>query len=98
MGAAYVNEAEAELIAAQLKHTIDLLRADLKTVNTQLEHKSQMTNHRLDQLETSHQDHEKRLRAVSDSATQFKLLASLATGGGLLSVIALLKLLLDSSN
>ena len=77
-------EVEAELIAEQLRHTINLLRAELK-----------MTNHRLNTLERQSQDYEQRLRALTDSATQFKMLAGLATGGGLLSIIALAKIIFD---
>jgi hypothetical protein len=74
------HEVEAELIAEQLRHTINLLRAELK-----------MANHRLCTLERQSQDYEQRLRGLTDSATQFKVMAGLATGGGLLSVILLLR-------
>lgn len=82
---------ESELIAAQLKHTVDLLRYEIKTLQAKLEHQEQLYNHRLVQLETCKQDHENRLRQVQDGVTQFKVLAGLATGGGLLSLIALVK-------
>jgi hypothetical protein len=49
---------------------------------------------RLDVLEAQAKDFENRLRQLQDSSTQFKVLASLATGGGLLSVISLLRELL----
>ena len=77
-------EVEAELIAEQLRHTINLLRAELK-----------MANHRLNTLERQSQDYEQRLRALTDSATQFKVLAGLATGGGLVSLLALGKIIFD---
>ena len=78
------TEVEAELIAEQLRHTINLLRAELK-----------MANHRLNTLERQSQDYEQRLRALTDSATQFKVLAGLATGGGLVSLLALGKIIFD---
>jgi DNA repair exonuclease SbcCD ATPase subunit len=82
------------MIAEKLSHAIDLLRFELQALRTQLEYANQLTANRLDNLETSRRDHEARLRQVQDAAIQFKLLAGLATGGGLLSVIALLKALI----
>ena len=58
-----------------------------------LEHERELNESRLSALEKTSQDYEARLRALQESATQFKLLASLATGGGLLSIIALIKTL-----
>jgi hypothetical protein len=49
---------------------------------------------RLDTLEHQTADFEKRLRELTESATQFKLLVSLALGGGLLSLLELVRVLL----
>jgi len=84
---------EAALITAQLRHTVDLLRMENEKLRTELNHHRELSNHRLEALEKQHGDQESRLRSVQDSATQFKMLAGLATGGGLLSLIALLKAL-----
>ena len=49
---------------------------------------------RLATLEAQAADFEKRLRTLTESATQFKLLVSLAVGGGLLSLIELIRSLI----
>lgn len=86
------TEAEAALIAEQLRHTIDLLRADLAAVQTELEHHKEMTDHRLAQLESAARDHETRIRALTEGVTQFKVWSGLASGGsGLMSAFALLR-------
>ena len=73
---------DVDYLSEQLTHTLDLVKAELR-----------MVNHRLEQLEKDREDHEARIRQLTDSATQFKVLAGLATGGGLLSIASLLKLL-----
>ena len=83
-----------EIVAVRLQHAIDLLRAEIKALAAEIRHTNELYGHRITQLEKSAQDHETRLRQVQDTATQFKVLAGLATGGGLLSVIALLKALI----
>jgi hypothetical protein len=88
------EDAGALLIAEQLKHTLDLMRAELSGLRQDLRHTQDLADHRLAQLEAQELDHEARLRAVQESATQFKFLAGLATGGGLLSIISLLRALL----
>lgn len=75
-------EIDPDLLSEQLTHTLDLVRSELN-----------MVNHRLAQLEEQKKDHETRLRTLTETATQFKVLASLATGGGLLSILSLLKLI-----
>jgi len=82
------------LLAEQINHTIDLLRFEFKSLRTQLEHSDRLAARRLEALESSQRDQEMRLRQVQDAAVQFKVLAGLATGGGLISVFALLKALL----
>ena len=73
---------DPDLLAEQLTHFTDLIKAE-----------HNMINHRLAQLEEEKKDHEERIRQLTDSATQFKVLAGLATGGGLLSIASLIKLL-----
>jgi len=88
-----VNDPNADLIAAQLRHTIDLLKAELARSNAALTHYKELSEQRLSELEAARRDHEERLRRLQESATQFKVLAGLATGGGLLSLIALVRML-----
>jgi len=89
------DDAQNRLIAEQLGHTLDLIKAELGTTRTEQEHLTRMSDMRLKTLEGQAADFEKRLRELTESATQFKLLVSLAVGGGLLSVIALLRSLIN---
>ena len=79
------------LIAEQLRHTIDLLRAEIIQTRTALEHSTRLSDQRLATLERQTADFEQRIRALQESATQFKVLAGLATGGGLLSLLSLIR-------
>lgn len=78
-----MNGDQAALIAEQLAHQLDLVRSDLK-----------LAQQRLDSLETRAADYETRLRSLTDGVTQFRVLAGMATGGGLVSLVALLRELL----
>jgi hypothetical protein len=88
-------ETQNKLIAEQLGHTLDLMRAEISNLQGELTHQEEMNALRLSTLEQQALDFEKRLRDLTESATQFKLLVSLAVGGGLLSVIALMRSLLN---
>ncbi len=88
------EEAQSRLIAEQLKHTLDLIKAELSATRADQEHMGEMSQMRLGKLEEQAADYEKRLRSLTESATQFKLLVSLAAGGGLLSLIELMRSLL----
>jgi hypothetical protein len=79
------------LIAEQLGHTLDLIRSEISSLQAEQAHQSEMNLMRLSTLENQAADFEKRLRELTESATQFKLLVSLAVGGGLLSLIALIR-------
>jgi hypothetical protein len=85
---------ETDLIAEQLSHTIDLLRAEIKSIRTDQQHADELANYRLTPLERQVTDFEQRIRSLQESATQFKLLSSLAIGGGLLSFISLIRAIL----
>jgi hypothetical protein len=82
---------QAALIAEQLRHTLDLLKGELRLLQSDTRHASELTETRLARLEAQAADFETRLRTLTDAATQFRLLAGLATGGGLLSLVALLR-------
>lgn len=80
------------LLVEQIKHAIDLLRADLNSLELRLEHADQLSRQRLQALEKCSADVEGRLREVSDTVTQLKVLTSLTgSGSSLLSLAALLK-------
>jgi hypothetical protein len=83
---------KAALIAEQMAHTLDLLKAEIDGLRTRLEHNDELARRRLDGLEKTAADQETRLRAASDGVTQFKVISSLASGGSsILSVAAMVK-------
>jgi len=89
------STAQSELIAEQLRHAIDLLRAELDGVQSELEHTRALQDHRLEGLESASLDHEARLRAVQEGVTTSRVWAGLLSGGsGLVSLLALLRALL----
>lgn len=88
------EEAQNRLIAEQLGHTLDLIKAELAATRADQEHITEMSTLRLKTLEAQSTDFEKRLRELTESATQFKLLVSLAVGGGMLSLIELVRSLI----
>ena len=73
----------AQLVAEQFSHAVDLLKAETRR---QAE--------KIATLETQGHDFETRIRDLTATSTQFKFLASLAMGGGALSIIALIKVLI----
>jgi uncharacterized protein involved in exopolysaccharide biosynthesis len=91
---AETDEPQNRLIAEQLGHTLDLIKAELAAIRAEQEHLTEMSTLRLKTLEGQAADFEKRLRDLTESATQFKLLVSLAVGGGMLSLIELVRSLL----
>ena len=90
------QKSQDKLIAEQLGHTLDLIKADLGAIRAEQEHLGEVSALRLKGLETQAADFENRLRQLTESATQFKLLVSLSVGGGLLSLIELLRSLVHS--
>jgi uncharacterized protein involved in exopolysaccharide biosynthesis len=88
------EEKSNRLIAEQLGHTLDLIKAELSATQREQQHNNEINRLRLKNLEAQAADYEKRLRELTESATQFRLLVSLALGGGLLSLIELVRSLL----
>ena len=85
---------DSALVAEQLRHTLDLLQAELDTLRQQAEHDRSLLDLRLTSLERSRDDHETRIRSIQDGVTSFKVWSSLANGGsGLVSLAALLRTL-----
>lgn len=89
-----IDESQNRLIAEQLGHTLDLIKSELASTRAEQEHNAEMNALRLEALEDQAADFEKRLRMLTESATQFRLLVSLAVGGGLLSLIELVRSLI----
>jgi hypothetical protein len=75
----------AALVAEQFAHAVDLLKAE-----------NRRQAEKISNLEIKCTDFETRIRDLTATATQFKFLASLAMGGGALSIIALLKVLIST--
>jgi hypothetical protein len=74
----------ALLVAEQFSHACDLLKAEMRRQADEIS-----------TLKEQAKDFETRIRDLTTSATQFKFLAALATGGGALSIMALLKALIS---
>ncbi len=86
------TEEQAALFAEQMRHALDLLRAEVDALHALHNHDMQMTGHRLGGLETTVRDHELRIRADTDGVTQFKMWAGLASGSsGLMALAALIR-------
>jgi len=76
-----VADAEIELIAEQLRHTVDLLKAE-----------NNMLKLRISALEDAEKDHESRIRNLTDGVTSFRVWSGLASGGSsIMSIVALVK-------
>ena len=90
------EDAQDRLIAEQLGHTLDLIKAEINAIQSDQAHQAEISDLRLKTLESQATDFEKRLRELTESATQFKFLVSLAVGGGLLSLIELIRSLIKS--
>jgi len=80
-----LDNISAALVAEQFSHAVDLLKAETRR---QAE--------KIINLEEKAKDFESRIRTLTETATQFKFLASLAMGGGGLSIIALIKVLIST--
>ncbi len=86
------TEEQAALFAEQMRHALDLLRAEVDALRALHNHDMDMCTHRLNSLETTVRDHELRIRADTDGVTQFKMWAGLASGSsGLMALAALIR-------
>ena len=88
------DASQNRLIAEQLGHTLDLIKSELAATRAEQGHNTEVSSLRLKVLEDQAADFEKRLRELTESATQFRLLVSLSVGGGMLSLIELVRVLL----
>lgn len=84
MGVVLTDNPSAALIAEQFSHACDLMKAEMRRQAETIQ-----------RLEHQAADFETRIRDLTTVTTQFKFLAALATGGGALSIIALLKALIN---
>ena len=79
------------LISEQLRHALDLQQARIDAIIAKANEDRQLTNLRLTHVEDDTKDHEDRLRANTDGVTQFKLIAGIGGGAGILGIISLIK-------
>ena len=87
-----MEEQRLALVAEQISHALDLLRAEIEGLRSDLLHERALVTQRLEALETRANDQEMRLRAATDGVVQFKVWSGLTSGGSsLLSLIALLR-------
>ena len=87
-----MEDPQIALVREQMKHALDLLRADLDGLQVRLAHQDEVSSLRLKLLENTAADHENRLRTVSDGVTQFKMWTGLVSGSaGLAALTALVK-------
>lgn len=85
-------EGQAALIAEQVRHALDLMKAEVDALRATQDHDREMARHRLSDLETRSVDHELRIRSATDGVTAFKIWSGLASGGsGLVSLVALVR-------
>lgn len=76
----------------EINETLESIRSELKLIRSEIAHNTQLLEQRLDAIEKDLEDHEMRLRSVTEGVTQFRFWASLGSGGSLLaSLTALVK-------
>ena len=86
------QDSQGELIATQLKHTVDLLRFEIRNLKTSQEHHKEMSDHRFNELEECRLDFEQRIRVIKDDVTRSKSIYNLSSAGRtFMSLIALLR-------
>ena len=61
-----MDDSEVRLLVAQLRHTLDLLNGQFKSLEARLSHQAELSEMRLSSLERSQADQEARLRAVAE--------------------------------
>ncbi|MEN6409619.1 MAG: hypothetical protein ABFD44_07910 [Anaerolineaceae bacterium] len=73
-----MNEEQAQLIAEQLSHAIDLLRNQVSEQEKALAHHEALYRQRIEALERSQEDQEIRLRQVTDGIVRLNTSTGLA--------------------
>lgn len=86
------DDPQGELIASHLKHTVDLLRFEIRNLKTAQEHHKEMSDHRFAELEECRRDFEGRLRVIREDVTRSKSIYNLSSAGStFMSLVALLR-------
>jgi len=76
-----MDDTEARLLAEQISHTLDLLRARIETLEIRIQHEEEIAGLRLAGLERSQSDQEARLRLVTDAVVRLTTATNLAQVG-----------------
>jgi hypothetical protein len=85
-------EDDESILAEKFNRAVDSLGARLERITLEQVYLRQILEHRLGGLEKQLEDHETRLRQLSESTTQFKTWMGASTGGAtLMSIVALIK-------
>lgn len=86
------EDPQAALVAEQVKHALDLFKADLEAARSTADHRQELNDHRLKALEDTARDHETRIRSANDGVVQFKVWSGLVSGGSsLLALVSFIK-------
>ncbi len=95
-----MDDTQVRLIAEQIGRIADQLNARMAAIEVELKHYRELEVERvdgirlqLDGLRKMSEDHETRLRAVSEGVTQFKLLSSLGGFSSIFSVASVVRTL-----
>ena len=87
-----MQDAQAALIAEQMHHALDLMRAEIDLLKARQASNLELIDHRLLRLEGQMRDHELRLQEAAQGVTQFKVWSGLTSGSSsILAVAAFLK-------
>ena len=85
------DDPQITLITEQVNHLLDLQQGQINALKAEVSHLRDMNDMRLKAVETFTQDHEIRLRSVSEGNTQFKLIAGVGGGAGLIGLISIIR-------
>ncbi len=92
------NEVEIQLLAEQLKHALDLNKAQSELVKTQLDHDRELNALKFEQLRSANEEYrlklsdmENRLRDATAGVIQSRLFIGLVGGSILLAITAVVK-------
>ena len=74
------------------KMLLESIRGEIRLIRAELEHNRELSERRLTAIEKICEDHETRLRDVTNGVTQFRFWSSVSSGGSTaMSLLALIK-------
>ena len=90
-----MTETEIQLLAEQMQHALDLMKAEIRAIKADQQHQHDFSSHRLTALEGEIHDHEKRLRTATTGVTEFKTWTGLTSGvSSIMSIFAFIRSIL----